>query len=196
MCFWLLQTSRTRSVSLTHWQCEGLDLPFESIIQLVAPVEGLNDAFLRWHRILTIWFIKQGCRKSLLEPSLCVHHALGGSVDGLILIEVDDLARGIKRMQEEEFQQRFQVAFRFGSGKNGKPVMLADESDNEINMFWLIKKYIWKNLHPVCVRNSRRIESFYSMSLINSVLLCIRSVGSPRRVDPRLLDPRQFWHNI
>ena len=33
--------------------CEGLDLPSGSLVQLVAPVYGLNDAPLRWHRTLT-----------------------------------------------------------------------------------------------------------------------------------------------
>ena len=94
--------------------CEGLDLPSGSLIQLIAPMYGLNDAPLRWHRTLTAWLIKQGYRKSLLEPCLYVHYAPGGSVDGLILIEVDDLAIGTKRLQEAEFQQRFQAAFRFG----------------------------------------------------------------------------------
>ena len=60
------------------------------------------------------WLVKQGYRKSLLEPCLYTHYALGGSVDGLILIEVDDLAIGSKRSQETEFRQRFQAAFRFG----------------------------------------------------------------------------------
>ena len=73
--------------------CEGLDLPPGSLIQLIAPVYGLNDAPLRWHRTLTAWLIKQGYRKSLLEPCLYVHYAPGGSVDGLILIDVDDLAK-------------------------------------------------------------------------------------------------------
>ena len=90
--------------------CEGLDLPPGSLIHLIAPVYGLNDAPLRWHRTLTAWLIKQGHRKSLLEPCLYVHYAPGGSVDGLILIEVDDLAIGTKRMQEAEFQRRFQAA--------------------------------------------------------------------------------------
>ena len=95
--------------------CEGLDLPRGSLIQLVTPVHGLNDAPLRWHRTLTGWLVKQGYRKSLLEPCLYTHYAPGGSVDGLILIEVDDLAIGSKRSQETEFQQRFQAAFRFGT---------------------------------------------------------------------------------
>ena len=72
--------------------CEGQNLPPGSLMQLVAPVYGLNDAPLRWHRTLTAWLIKQGYRKSLLEPCLHAHYAAGGGVDGLILIEVDDLA--------------------------------------------------------------------------------------------------------
>ena len=94
--------------------CEGLDLPSGSLIQIVAPVYGLNDAPLQWHRTLAAWLIKQGYRKSLLGPCLYEHYAPGGSVDGLILIEVDDLATGTKRIQEAEFQRRFQAAFRFG----------------------------------------------------------------------------------
>ena len=50
--------------------CEGLNLPPGSLIQLVSPVHGLNDAPLRWHRTLTAWLIKQGYWKSLLEPCL------------------------------------------------------------------------------------------------------------------------------
>ena len=34
-------------------QCEGLNLPSGSLIQLVAPVYGLKDAPLRWHRVCT-----------------------------------------------------------------------------------------------------------------------------------------------
>ena len=141
--------------------CEGLDLPSGSLIQLIAPVYGLNDAPLRWHRTLTAWLIKQGYRKSLLEPCLYVHYAPGG----LILIEVDDLVIGTKRMQEAEFQQRFQAAFRFGKWENERPAMLADESD----LYY-------------CVRNSRKTESSHWMNLINSVHLCFQ-------------DPRRFWHN-
>eukprot|EP00974_Lingulodinium_polyedra_P050973 4902962-Lingulodinium_polyedra.AAC.1 len=50
--------------------CEGLDLPPGSLIELVAPVYGLNDAPLLWHRSLTSWMQEQGFRKSLLDPCL------------------------------------------------------------------------------------------------------------------------------
>ena len=55
------------------WTCP-LDHLFNSMPRL-------NDALLRWHRTLTAWLIKQGYRKSLLEPCLYVHYAPGGSVD-------------------------------------------------------------------------------------------------------------------
>ena len=177
--------------------CEGLDLPHGSLIQLVAPVYGLNDAPLRWHRTVTTWLIKQGYRKSLLEPCLYVHYAPGGSVDGLILTEVDDLAISIKRMQEAEFQQRFQAAFRFGKWEK-REASYAGRRIRQRDQYVLVdqENTFWRNCTLYfCVRNSRKTESFHWMNLINSVHLCIRSVGLPRRVDPRLLDPRRFWHN-
>ena len=162
-------------------------MPSGSLIQLVAPVYGLNDAPLRWHRTLTAWLVKQGYRKSLLEPCLYVHYAPCASVDGLILIEVDDLAIGTKRMQEAEFQQRFQAAFRFGKWEK-REASYAGRRIRQRDQYVLVDqdKYI---------RNSRKTEGSHWMNSINSVHLCTRSVGLPRRVDPRLLDPRRFWHN-
>ena len=87
--------SLDRSAALLFVEpCEGLDLPPGFLIQLIAPVYGLNDAPLRWHCTLTAWLIKKGYRKSLLEPCLYVHYAPGGSVDGLILIEAGGSSRG------------------------------------------------------------------------------------------------------
>ena len=64
--------------------------------------------------------------------------------------------------------------------------MLADEFDNEINMSWLIKRNTsWRNYTLyLCVRNSRKTGSSLWMNSINSVHLCTRSVGLPRKVDP------------
>ena len=62
---------------------------------LVSEVVDRKDLALERTHTLTAWLIKQGYRESLLEPCLYVHYAPGGSVDGLILIEVDDLAIGV-----------------------------------------------------------------------------------------------------
>ena len=61
--------SQDRSAGLLFVEpCEGLDLPSGSLIQLVAPVYGLNDAPLRWHRTLTAWLIKQGYQSLSWNP--------------------------------------------------------------------------------------------------------------------------------
>eukprot|EP00959_Pyramimonas_sp_CCMP1952_P089619 1874921-Pyramimonas_sp.AAC.1 len=48
--------------------CAGLTLPPGSLIELVAPVYGLNDAPLLWHRTITDFLVSLGFEKSLLEP--------------------------------------------------------------------------------------------------------------------------------
>ena len=121
-----------------------------SLIQLVAPVYGLNDAPLRWHRTLTAWLVEQGYRKSLLEPCVYAHHAPGGSVDGLILIEVDDLAIGSKRSQEAVFQQRFQAVFRFGQWEK-REASCAGRRIRQREQCILVDqdKYILEKVRPV-----------------------------------------------
>ena len=138
--------------------CEGLDLPSGPLIQLIAPVYGLNDAPLRWHRTLTAWLIKQGYRKSLLEPCLYVHYAPCGSVDGLILIEVDDLAIGTKRMQE--------AAFRFGKWEKREASLIRQR-----DQYVLVdqEKYILEKLHPVLLREKQQKDRKLSLDEFNQL---------------------------
>ena len=150
--------------------CEGLDLPSGSLFQLVAPVYGLNDASLRWHRALTAWLIKQGYRKSLLEPYLYVHYAPGGSVDGLILIEVDDLAIGTKRVPEAEFQRRFQAAFRFGKWEK-REASYAGRRIRQRDQYVLVdqEKYILEKLHPVLLQEKQQKDRRLSLDEFNQL---------------------------
>ena len=130
--------------------CEGLDFPPGSLIQLVAPVYGLNDAPLRWHRA---WLVKQGCRNALLESCSYVHYAPSGKVDRFFLVEVDDLATGIKRSQEAEFQQRFQAAFRFGKWER-REASYAGRRVRQRDQYVLVvqEMYTLEKLHPVLLR--------------------------------------------
>ena len=131
---------------------------------------GLNDAPLRWHRTLTAWLIKQGYRKSLLEPCLYVHYAPCGSVDGLILIEVDDLAIGTKRMQEAEFQQRFQAAFRFGKWEK-REASYAGRRIRQRDQYVLVDqdKYILEKLHPALLKEKQQKDRRLSLDEFNQL---------------------------
>ena len=82
--------------------CEGLGLEPGSLIELVAPVHGLNDAPILWHRTLTELLVGQGYRKSLVEPCLYVKHE-SGSLVGLALVEVDDLILSFRPSERDRF---------------------------------------------------------------------------------------------
>ncbi len=96
--------------------CEGLGLESGSLIELVAPVYGLNDAPILWHRTLTEWLVSQGCRKSLVEPCPYVKHETGSLV-GLALVEVDDLILSFHPSEGDRFVKEAQERFKFGKWK-------------------------------------------------------------------------------
>ena len=93
-----------------------------------------------------------------------MHYAPGGSVDGLILIEVDDLAIGTKRMQEAEFQQRFQAAFRFGKWEK-REASYAGRRIRQRDQYVLVdqEKYILEKLHPISLQEKQQKDRKLSL---------------------------------
>ena len=81
--------------------CEGVPVPPGSLIELVAPVYGLDDAPLLWHETLIEFFQSQGYRRSLLEPCWLVKHEDNKCV-GQALIEVDDINLAAKAPELEQ----------------------------------------------------------------------------------------------
>ena len=79
---------------------KGLNLDPGQLIELLAPVYGLNDAPVRWHRTLKEHLIGLGFRKSLFDPCLWLL-TIGGRLMGLAVIEVDDLLMGFHPSQRD-----------------------------------------------------------------------------------------------
>eukprot|EP00959_Pyramimonas_sp_CCMP1952_P275709 5763245-Pyramimonas_sp.AAC.1 len=71
--------------------CSGLGLPGETLIELVAPVYGLSDAPLLWHRTPAEFLSEIGFKRFLLEPCLWLQRSDSGRFQSLVHIEVDDL---------------------------------------------------------------------------------------------------------
>ena len=125
---------------------------------------------------------------------VCVHNAPGGSVDGLIVLEVDDFSIGSKRSQEAEFQRRFQAAFRFGKWQKREASYAGRR--RLVRSCRSGKSTSWRSfIQCSCVRNSRRTEGLPSTSSNVSTHWCARSAGLPRKVAPRLQGPRPSWRN-
>ena len=99
-----------------------------------------------------------------------MHYAPGGSVDGLFLIEIDDLAIGTKRIQEAEFQRRFQAAFRFGKWEK-REASYAGRRIRQRDQYVLVdqEKYILEKLHPVLLREKQQKDRKLSLDEFNKI---------------------------
>ncbi|CAK9022317.1 unnamed protein product [Durusdinium trenchii] len=130
--------------------CEGLGLPEGTVIRLVAPVYGLEDAPLRWHQTVINFLRSLGFERSLLEPCWYVRRDARNEVEAMILVEVDDLNVATRKDVKDELLSALNQRFRFGK-------MEYDEADFagrhvrvlpgriEMNQ----EKYIIEKLHPL-----------------------------------------------
>ena len=70
--------------------CEGIGVEKGRLIEIIAPIYGLDDSPLRWHLTLIKFFESLGFVRSLLEPCWMIKRS-GGKIMAQVLIEVDDL---------------------------------------------------------------------------------------------------------
>ena len=97
--------------------CKGVPVPPGSLIELVAPVYGLDDAPLLWHETLIEFFQSQG-----LEPCWLVKHEDNKCV-GQALIEVDDINLAAKAPELEAIGAALRKRFDFGKWEVGKQTL-------------------------------------------------------------------------
>ena len=137
--------------------CDGLDVPKGTLIQLVAPVYGLEDAPIRWHQTVISFLQEIGFERSLLEPCWYVRRDDRGEVEAMILVEVDDLNVAARPNLKDELLQTLESRFRFGkmefdeadfAGRHVKVLPGRIEMNQE--------KYIIEKLHPIKLLGGRK----------------------------------------
>ncbi len=99
--------------------CSGLNIPEDSLIELVVPVYGLNDAPIRWHHTLLQFFEELGFKRSLLEPCWLTKR-VGGKLTAQVLIEVDDINIGATAEEELAIKEKLEKKFKFGKWESGE----------------------------------------------------------------------------
>lgn len=100
--------------------CAGLSLPEDSLIELIAPVYGLDDAPIRWHHTVLQFFQGLGYERSLLEPCWLIKRTASGQVVSQVLIEVDDINIGSTKEYEPIIQEQLRKRFKFGKWETGE----------------------------------------------------------------------------
>ena len=99
--------------------CEGTGLNSDDLIELVAPVYGLDDAPLLWHETLVEFFEQLGFTRSLLEPCWFVKRDDSGKMIAQVLIEVDDLLISAEDKYQSELRRALEARFEFGKWETG-----------------------------------------------------------------------------
>ncbi len=135
--------------------CEGLSLDPNTLIELVVPVYGLDDAPIRWHHTLLEFFTSIGFTRSLLEPCWLVKREKG-RVIAMVLIEVDDINVGVIPGYQKELQELMTQRFSFGKWEHDE----ADFAGRHVRILpdrALLdqEKYILEKIVPIKVSRGR-----------------------------------------
>ena len=140
--------------------CEGVPLDQQDLIELIAPVYGLDDAPLRWFETVVEFLKSIGFRRSLLDPCVHVKHAEDGTVLAMILIEVDDFLIAAKDEEvHASLQGALQKRFHFGKWEVREADFIGrriKQEKGEIRMDQ--EKYILEKLEAISLSRSRRAE--------------------------------------
>ena len=135
--------------------CSGLNLPKGSVIRLVVPVYGLDDAPLAWHQTVVSFFESIGFTRSLLEPCWMIRRQ-ADKIQAMVLIEVDDINVGATEDYAEELAQCMKNRFVFGKWEHqeadfaGRRVKVCED-----RVLFDQEKYIIEKLHPVKLAKGR-----------------------------------------
>ena len=94
--------------------CKGIPVPEGCLIELVAPVYGLDDSPLTLHETLSGFLSEHGYPKTCLEPCWFVNRRQGTDfLRAMILSEVDDLAP-VHPKDAQDLQSLLTGRFTFG----------------------------------------------------------------------------------
>ena len=137
--------------------CDGTPLEAQDLIELIAPVYGLDDAPIRWYETVCQLLRQLGYQKSLLDPCVFILHEDGG-LKSLILLEVDDFCiASIDKKTEDWIKKELQAKFQFGKWEVGEADFIGrhvKKVDGEIRFDQ--EKYIIEKIQPIHLNRGRR----------------------------------------
>ena len=134
--------------------CAGLGLPKGTLVELIVPVYGLDDAPIRWHHTVLEFLFSLGFERSLFEPCWLTKKT-NGKIEAMIMLEVDDFNIASSPEYQAELQKLLQERFQFGKWEfdaadfAGRTVRFEKD---KVTMSQ--EKYIAEKLHQIKVPRS------------------------------------------
>lgn len=129
--------------------CSGLNLPEGALIEIIAPIYGLDDAPWLWHETLQEFFGALGFRPCLLESCWLIKEDKGKIV-AFVLIEVDDLNIAATPEYFELLRTKLTERFKFGKWEFGEADFAGRHVKFESDRVLMDQeKYILEKLHTI-----------------------------------------------
>ncbi|CAE7918121.1 PP5, partial [Symbiodinium sp. KB8] len=137
--------------------CEGLPLPPGALIEIIAPVYGLDDAPAAWRATITRFLHQIGFVRNLIEPCWYMKYDKAGRNVAQVLVEVDDLIVSAEEGVKDTVKK--QLCDRFVSGKWGEDAaeyagrgVICHADHISVDQ----SKYILEQIHPIPLAKGRR----------------------------------------
>ena len=132
--------------------CAGLGLSTRKLIQLVAPVYGLDDAPIRWHHTVLEFLLELGFERSLFEPCWLVKKDGNNKIIAMMLLEVDDFNIAATPDYQAELHKLLNDRFVFGKWEYGSADFAGRTvTFTEDKVIMTQEKYIVEKLHQIKV---------------------------------------------
>lgn len=169
--------------------CDGVPVEKGSLVELLQPVYGLDDAPLRWFETVTSYLKKKlHMKRALLEPCVFTRHNLLGQLEVLILLEVDDFIVATDTAERmAEVRAALEERFLFGRWEEDEADYIGrhiQRTPGEVRLDQ--QKYITEKIAAVNLGKGRRSNKgrhhSCRMSSRNTAPCCIASVGSHTRL--------------
>ena len=142
--------------------CDGTPLERGDLIELVAPVYGLDDAPLRWFETIGQHLRRLGFIRSLLDPCVFTKYDEKGELEAVVLVEVDDFLIACRTEEIQKWiQEKLCSRFKFGKWERdeadyiGRRIQKVRTTDGPEIRFSQ-EKYVVEKIHPIELSRGRR----------------------------------------
>eukprot|EP00971_Amphidinium_carterae_P351931 6492342-Amphidinium_carterae.1 len=137
--------------------CEGVPLQPGDLIELRVAVYGLDDAPWQFRCSLTRHLARIGLRRAILDPCLWLQHRPDGSLQRMVLLDVDDLIMASTPEEAARFKRDIEGRFELGKYERDKSSFCGRRISCTAE--WIevdMEKYIVEDLATIDLSRSQR----------------------------------------
>ena len=144
--------------------CPGLPVPQDSIIEVLVPIYGLDDAPMAWRNTVVQHLVKLGYERNVIEPCWYAKYDQHKRNVAQILIEVDDFIVSADDQHMMEVKESLTTRFKFGKWDEDSAEYAGRQVTSFLDRIEVSQeKYIVEQVHPVQLSKERKKDKKASL---------------------------------